>query len=77
MCFPRDCEQNFPINATSGIALSINVFVQNVRFLANFITEAGIIVQRSKVNFKALLGRRLGKDDEGVWRKNKGWKLKN
>lgn len=45
------------------MALNVDVFMQNVRFLANFITEAGIIVKRSKVSSKAPLGCRPVKND--------------
>lgn len=45
------------VNSFLGLALtSINVLMQNVRFLANFITEAGIIIKRSKVSSDPLLG---------------------
>jgi hypothetical protein len=50
-----DNEKNIPVNAIFGTALSsIIVFMQNVRFLANFITEAGILIKRSKVSSNPL-----------------------
>ncbi|KAF7816108.1 putative Ribosomal protein S18 [Senna tora] len=39
---------------------------RNVRFLANFLTEAGIIIKRSQVNLRVLLGWGLSNDDEGT-----------
>lgn len=48
--------------AIFGVALiSIDIFLQNVRFLANFITEAGILIKRSQVSSNPLLGSRLDK----------------
>jgi hypothetical protein len=47
--------------------------MQNVRFLANFITEAGILVNRSKVSSNPLQCSRLGKNDDLLRRKNKEW----
>ena len=55
---------------------SFDVYMQNVRFLANFITEAGIIIKRSKVNCSALLGSRLGKD-EGVEKEKQRMRMFN
>jgi len=50
-----DDEKNVPINVISGMTLSSIIgFMQNVRFLANFITEAGILVKRSKVSSNLL-----------------------
>jgi hypothetical protein len=67
-----DNEKNIPVNAIFGTALSsIIVFMQNVRFLANFITEAGILFNRSKVSSNPLQCSRLCKNDDLLRRKNR------